>query len=453
MRIERIESEGLAHYSYFLADGDEAIVIDPRLDVDIYIRLALKEGCRITQILETHRNEDYLVGSVRLGNRTGAEIWHADAQLEYTYGRPAEEGQSFQAGRLQLNAMRTPGHTPGSMSYVLSTDDGTPWMVFSGDTLLAGDVGRTDLQGPERIEASAAALHDSLFRKLLPLGDDVILCPAHGSESVCGGSISDRPWTTIGLERRLNSKLRLDRDDFIEATAVERSKPPYFKQMEAGNLEGITLPSRLPIPPPMEVREFEELSRELLVLDARDHLAFGACHIPGAVSIWRDGIPNYAGWLLEPDRPLLLVVDREDLERTAHYLLRMGYIEQPGYLSGGMLRWQEAGLETASVPMISTQDLCRKLDEGGDDAILDIRADEERASDGRLHRALTIPLEDLPGRLDDIPENRLLNIFCGSGLRSMAAASLLLRSERDFEPRVVLGGAAGWKSARCPIEL
>ncbi len=453
MRIERIESKGLAHYSYFVADQGEALVIDPRLDGEVYTRLAREAGCRIGQILETHRNEDYLIGSVDLATRTGAAIGHADAQWDYAYGQAVAEGQCFQVGRLTLCAMHTPGHTPGSMSYVLSSDGGAPWMVFTGDALLAGDVGRTDLLGPDQMRSLGEALHNTLFEKLLPLGDEIIVCPAHGSGSACGGSISERPWTTIGVERNLNPKLRLKRDHFIDRVSVERDKPPYFREMEAGNLGGVILPTGLPVPPPVEPADFLRLSKRWTVLDARDHLAFGGCHIPGAISIWREGVSSYAGWLLEPRESLLLVCNQNDLEDLARRLVRMGFVELPGYLRGDLLGWQTAGLDTDSVPMMTTRELCRRLDDGEEVVILDVRETAERASDGTLPGALTIPLQHLPRRLASVPEGRTVDIFCGSGLRSMAAASLLLRSEKDHRPRVVLGGIQAWDSTACPVEL
>jgi hydroxyacylglutathione hydrolase len=172
MLFERIESEGLAHYSYLIGDQGQAVVIDPRRDCGVYVDAAERSGFHIATILETHRNEDYAIGSGELASRTGAEIWHADAQLDYQYGQPVEDGQTWSVGRLEVRALHTPGHTPGSMSYLLHDPDGTPWMVFTGDALFAGDVGRMDLLGADRLEEMAHALYASLFETLLPLGDE-----------------------------------------------------------------------------------------------------------------------------------------------------------------------------------------------------------------------------------------------------------------------------------------
>ena len=181
MLFERIESEGLAHYSYLVGDQREAVVFDPRRDCEVYVERAYEQGLAIKHVLETHRNEDYLIGSVELAERTDAEIWHADSQLQYRYGRPAEDGQTWKVGRLEVRAIHSPGHTPGSMSYLLHDPEGEPWVVFTGDALFAGDVGRVDLLGMDRAEELAAQLYDTIFGKLLPLGDGVIVCPAHGA--------------------------------------------------------------------------------------------------------------------------------------------------------------------------------------------------------------------------------------------------------------------------------
>ena len=189
MLFERIESEGLAQYSYLVGDQGEAIVIDPRRDCGIYIERAVQAGYRIVAILETHRHEDFTIGSVELAARLGAgaaDIWHADAGLDYLYGAAVQDGQTWQIGRLRLTALLTPGHTHGHMSYLLTDPTENPWVVFTGDALFAGDVGRTDLIDTQRTLEMGGLLYDTLFESLLPLGDHIIVCPGHGA-----GSLSD----------------------------------------------------------------------------------------------------------------------------------------------------------------------------------------------------------------------------------------------------------------------
>lgn len=453
MLFERIESEGLAHYSYLIGDGKEAVVIDPRRDCGVYVDKASKAGLRIKYILETHRNEDYLIGSVELAARTDAEIWHADAQMDYQYGQPVEDGQTWQVGGLEIEAIHTPGHTPGSMSYLLHDHTGAPWAVFTGDALFAGDVGRVDLLGMNRAEELAAMLYDSLFNKLLPLGDQVLVCPAHGAGSVCGSAIASRVWTTIGLERRLNPKLQYtDREQFVANVAQKLERPPYFRRMEPLNLEGAPILGTLPTPTPLTPGAFAEAAEEAAVLDTRTDLSFSAAHVPGSLSIWRGRLASFAGWFLTYEEPILLVTEEADPTPIVRHLIRIGYDDLDGSLAGGMLAWHMAGRKSASVNTITVQDLCHHLDTDGEAWILDVRSDEELASQGEIAGAHQIHITQLPHHLQEVPRDQPVYVFCGSGLRSMIGASLLRRQGWD-NVTVVLGGLAGWRSTTCPLEL
>ncbi len=451
MLFERIESKGLAHYSYLIGNGGQAVVIDPRRDCDIYVEKALRSGHRITHILETHRNEDYLIGSVALASRTGATIWHADAQWDYRYGQPVEDGQTWDVGPLQLEAIHSPGHTPGMMSYLLRDRGGAPWMVFTGDSLFAGDVGRMDLLGEDRMEEMAGQMYETLFEKLLPLGDEVIVCPAHGPGSVCGSAIADRAWTTIGLERKHNPELQFDdKETFVANVAQMLDRPPYFRRMEKGNLEGASLPNGLLAPQALSPTEFIRQAEKAMVLDTRMELGFGAAHVPTAISIWEDGVSSFAGWFLPYDRSILLVSDRDDPTQIMRYLVRLGYDDVAGYLGGGMLSWHKAGKISHSIGTITVHNLCDRLDAGEDFHILDVRSDEELETQGEIPTAQHIHVVDLPTRMDEVPRGRRTYIFCGSGVRSMMAASLLER-QGYTDLFVILGGVAGWNSTACPI--
>lgn len=452
MFIERIISEGIAHYSYLIIGSGEALVVDPRRDCEIYLEKTHKNGIRITHILETHRNEDYVIGSLELASRTGAKVWHADGQLDYQYGEPAEEGQEWKLSGAKLEALYTPGHTPGSMSYLLHDKSGAPWMIFCGDTLFAGDVGRVDLLGMDKAKELAELLYHTLFEKLLPLGDEVIVCPAHGAGSVCGSSITDRPWTTIGLERKLNPMLQFQgRDTFISEAVRELERPPYFHRMEKINVEGAPPLESLPVLLPLSPKEFTDRIKKSMVLDSRTELGFSAAHIPGSLSVWMDGIPTYSGWFLPYDQPLLLVTEDRDPSNTVKYLLRLGYDSIEGYLSGGMLAWHTAGMASDAVRTYTVQELCTLLDAGQIPLILDVRSREELDGEGQIPGALHIPITQLSLRIDEVPINKAVHIFCGSGLRSMIAASLLKRKGRNTVA-VVLGGFSGWNSTTCPVQ-
>lgn len=451
--FERIVSKGLAHYSYLVGDKFEAVVVDPRLDCEVYVEMASSEGMRIAHILETHRNEDYVVGSAELASRTGAQVWHADSQWNYGYGLEAEEGQRWKIGRLEIEAIHTPGHTPGSMSYLLRDPAGLPWVVFTGDVLFAGEVGRVDLLGKEKAPDMAGHLHESIFRRLLPLGDHVLVCPAHGAGSVCGEAIAERLWTTIGLERLHNPRLQhIDRDAFVaDLLKGQPERPPYFTHMEKLNLDGADL-ARLPDPKPLSPRDFEAMAKDAYVLDTRMELAFGAAHVPGAQSIWMDGLASFVGWYVPYEKPILLVTGSNDPQDTIRILVREGNENIAGFLAGGMLSWHMSGRNSDSIKTLTVHKLCRLLDKNGPDTIhiLDVRSDAELRKDGQVPNAQHIHVTQIPERMEEVPSDRTVHVFCGSGLRSMIVASFLQRNGwKDLE--VVLGGMAGWKSIKCPI--
>jgi hydroxyacylglutathione hydrolase len=447
MLLERLEARGLAQYTYFLADGGDAMVIDAHRDVEDSLQAAHKTDDRIRWVLETHRNEDFMVGSQTLADLTGAEIWHADGDLDYGYGRAVEDGRRWSLGDHTVEAIHTPGHTPGHMSYLLRTSDGTPWMLFSGDCLFAGGVGRTDLLGEGRLDELTGRLHDSLHSRVLPLGAHVLLFPAHGPGSACGSTIADRTWTTIGLEKALDPLLALEREEFVARQARMLERPPYFDAMERRNLQPDGL-ATVPWPPPLDPPAFARRAGDALVLDTRRPPAFLAAHVPGAVSIWRDGLGSWAGWLVRPDTPLLLVAEGDGLEPALRTLLRMGFDRVLGTLQGGMHAWHAGGLDSATIATVTAAELGRRSDAAEKIPVLDVRTPAEVETQilpGSQH----VPLTELSDRLDEVPTDRPTYIFCGSGLRSTVAASLLARAGHD-RLTVILGGMKGWNSAGLP---
>lgn len=443
MLLERIESAGLAQYSYILGDGSTAIVIDPRRDCDIYLELAHSAGMRITTILETHRHEDFAVGSVELATRTGAEIWHADAQLPYHYGKAVTEGQTWQAGSLKLEALLTPGHTEGSMSYLLRDAGGAPWIVFTGDALFAGEVGRVDFLGMDRAPELAGQLYDAIFGKLLPLGDGVLVGPGHGAGSPCGSAIADRAWTSLGLERTLNPRLQnTERETFIADVVRQLPKPPYFAAIERLNLEGAPILGGIPLPPLLSVADFSTQMSTALVVDVRSEFAFSTAHIPGAQFLDANRLAVFGGWFLPTDHPLLLVADGNSPREIMRTLIRLGYDNVRGMLAGGMTSWNVWAHPVETLPMVTAQALRQRLAEGEPAWLLDIRSAEELAS-GRIEGAQVLPIKQLQGRENEVPRDVPVYVFCGSGTRATIAASWLQRQGWQ-NLHVVLGGFWAW---------
>ena len=450
MIFERIKSEGLAHLSYFVGSGNEAIVIDPRRDCQIYLDIARREGMKIKYIFETHRNEDYVIGSLELKELTDAEIYHGKG-VDFKYGIFVSDGQEFNFGSMKLTALHTPGHTDESMSYALTYPESgkAPLMVFTGDALFVGDVGRTDLYGPEEIPRMAANLYESIFNKILPLGDGVILCPAHGAGSLCGGAISKREYSTLGLERIQNPALqRTDKEKFIKFKLEEKLEfPPYFKKMEQYNLQGPPLLKGLPVPELLFPKEFvKEMEKGAMVVDTRMPHSFGGAHIKGSYGIWLKGLPYYAGWVLPYDKPILLVLEEKDqLETAVSYLVRIGYDSIAGFLNGGISSWYMKALPVESLNLISVQSLKDKIEKNEEMVILDVRRDEEWEK-GHIEGARHVYVGHLEENLDKVPRNSPIIVYCDSSRRSNIAASILKKKGYDMVYNV-LGSMTAWKNA------
>lgn len=453
MIFERIKSEGIAHNSYLIGSENDAAVIDPRRDCQVYIDIAQQHGLKIRHIFETHRNEDYVIGSLELNNLSGAEIYHGP-RVDWKYGNILTNRQEFTIGALRLTAIHTPGHTDESMSYALVDLSSGPAtvMVFTGDALFVDDVGRTDLYGPEEASRMAANLYDSIFDKILPLGDGVILCPAHGAGSVCGLNIGERDESTLGIERAQNPLLQKSREDFIKHKVAEQpEKPYYFSQMEKYNLTGAPLLGCLPLPSPLTPSEFkEEMGKGAVVVDTSEPAAFGGAHIKGAYSIWLGGLPVFAGWVLSYNQPILLVLeDQGHLDRAVRYLIRAGYDNIKGYLKDGTEGWYNAGFPTESLPLLSVHQLKDKIDRGEDLLVLDTRGQDEWES-GHIEGALHLYVGHLEQRLAEVPGDKPIAVICNVGHRAGLGASVLLRAGCK-EVYNVLGSVKAWVAAGFPV--
>ncbi|MFP4054517.1 MAG: MBL fold metallo-hydrolase [Phycisphaerae bacterium] len=430
--LEVVRSPGLAHMSYMVGHAGHAAVIDARRDGEPYLDLAGKHDCRIDHIFETHKNEDYITGSLELQRRTGAQIHHGPG-LEWGFGNTVDDGDEFHIGNIRLRVLHTPGHTDDSISIALSDTSFSedPVAVFTGDALFLGDVGRTDFY-PDRPEEVAGLLYDSLFEKLLPLGDHVLLYPAHGAGSVCGSGMASRNFSSIGYERKYNPSLQVDsRDEFIQMKVNEHHyQPPYFRRMEEYNKEGSAPPlAELPSPEALEPGEFaDRMKKDAVVVDIRDPEAFAGSFVPGSINIPADMIAAYAGWLLPYDKTILLVAkDPPQVRQATRPFVRLGYDNLGGYLRGGLHGWETSGRPLDTLGVMTARELKNAMQAGHAPNVLDVRKIGEWQT-GHLESATHVFLGHLPEKLDEVPRDGEVVTFCGSGKRASIAASLLKRA-------------------------
>ncbi|MEO8636728.1 MAG: MBL fold metallo-hydrolase [Gemmatimonadales bacterium] len=442
----------LAHASYLIGDGGEAVVVDPSRDVQMYLDEAEAHGLTITWILETHLHADFVSGHLELAARTGATIGvGARAEAAYPH-RALVEGDTIRVGSVMLKVIETPGHTPESLSILICAPDGgeVPWGVLTGDTLFVGDVGRVDILSSRLpVVELAGLMYDSLHLKLLTLPDETRVYPAHGAGSLCGRNMGKETWSTIGRERAMNAALRpMSREDFIaEVTCDVPETPRYYLHSRDLNKAGPALVAERPMPPALTAAECAARVRDgALLLDTRPAAAFGVSHPAGALNVSLDGqFASWVGTLVRPDQPLVLIVESGRAEEAVLRLARVGYESVVGVIDGDLSGWDPEGLPLVTLDRLPAQSW---LDSGRN--VLDVRRSREW-NDFHLSGARHIPLAQLPERLGELDRTADWVVVCAGGYRSSIAASLLQRA--GFR-RVINGegGMDAWRKAGFPVE-
>jgi hydroxyacylglutathione hydrolase len=458
MYFEQFYLGCLAHASYMIGSEGVAAVVDPQRDVGCYLEQARAQGLRIAHVIETHLHADFVSGHRELAEHTGAEIWVGAAAGAMFPHRDARDGDEVRFGECRLRFLETPGHTPESIS-ILVTDlerSPAPFAVLTGDTLFIGDVGRPDLSPGFTAQELAATLHESVHRKLLTLPDDLLVYPAHGAGSLCGRNIGKERFSTIGRERISNYALRpMSRAEFVEMlTAQLPERPAYFASDAELNRIGASSISGLPALQPLD--GFEVLGRQReggVVLDTRPAQQFGEGHVPGSIHIGLSGqYASWAGTLLGLDVELVLVAeDAARLAESRMRLARVGIERIAGYLEEGIAGWKRAYLPLESVPQIEARKLNRLLGEyAGKMRLIDVRRPAEW-QEGHIEGAELKPLHQLQRLLDDLDAKVPLAVYCQGGYRSSIACSILERAGFTHVINLV-GGFEAWKAADLPRE-
>ncbi len=457
MFIRQLYTNCLSEAAYFIESEGEAAVIDPLRDIEDYLLLAKERNATIKYIFETHFHADFVSGHIDLSRATSAPIVYGP-QTETKYeATVAEDGQSFSIGKLQLTVLHTPGHTVESTCYLLKDEAGKDYAVFTGDTLFVGDVGRPDLiSGDETSEQMAGMLYESLQQNILPLADEVIVYPAHGPGSSCGKNIGSNTESTIGEQKQTNYALKQSsKEAFVQAVKEGLSKPPsYFPINAKINKEGYesinaVLDKGLT---ELTIQEFKsEIEKDAVVLDTRNASVFAEGFIPGSVFIGLEGkLAEWAGSLLPFDKPLILVTEKGQEKETIIRLARVGFPNIKGYLKGGFEAWKKAGEKTDLIVEVEADELAMDLPFDENLVVIDVRKEVEFA-DGHVKGAVNIPLGNMvdPASMADIEETDNLYLHCGSGFRSMIAASLLKRQGIHNLRNV----AGGWEKIKAESSI
>ena len=428
--------------SYILGDGDEAVVVDPRWDIDVYLEIAATERLRIAHVVDTHEHADHVSGRLRLAQATGAQP-HRSAIEAGPMPDTIAPGDQITVGALCLTAVATPGHRPEHLAFTVAdlTRSDEPWMLLSGDSLLVGDIARPDLA--VTATEGARALHASL-RRLLALDDHVEVWPAHIGGSLCGGAgLSGKTSSTVGFERRHNHLLELDEPRFVAGlTASLPSRPPNIDR-----IVGLNRRTSGAWPAGPDVLAGSALRRALAghatVIDSRTPPEFDTGHIAGSINlpVSSPGVGTRAGWALDPADPVVIVAgDDAEGRQMVSALQAVGFWQLEGMCIADPDAWQRASIPVARAGAWDLEQLAAGLRQDVVD-LVDVREPREWTS-GHIAGSHHVPLH----RLRDVASiilpqrGRTTAVACAAGVRAAFAASLLRRAGRTDVVRVAGGG-------------
>lgn len=438
MFFQHVYDKSLAQASYFIgcqAKG-EAIVIDAQRDIDVYLEIARQNNMKITHVTETHIHADFLCGSRELAAVTGAEMYLSDEGGEdWQYAFPhvgLKHGDKISVGNLTLEVLHTPGHTPESISFLLTDHPATnkPVMVFTGDFVFVGDIGRPDLLekaagliGTQ--EKGAKQMYESIQR-FAELPEYVQVWPAHGAGSACGKALGAVPSSTVGYEKIRNWAFQYEDNEagFIEYLLEGQPEPPkYFAKMKHLNKVNRPLLVEVPKHPKLTKEQFlTAYENGLKVIDTRNKADFATGFIPGSINIQgNNSFSTWAGWLLNYQEQFILIADDNQMEDLTRKLMRIGLDNIYGYISDV----NDLGLELETEKIIGIDEFKSYI--GNPDAqIVDVRGYSEYDA-YHVEGADNVFVGTLPDNLDKFSKDKQIIIHCQSGDRATIAQSLLAK--------------------------
>lgn len=426
MYIEQLYTNCLAEAAYYIESEGEAAIIDPLRETDPYVELASRRNARIKYVFETHFHADFVSGHIDLSRKVKAPIIYGPGAITEYDVYNAQDDEKFALGKVTIQAVHTPGHTPESACYLLIDENGKKHAIFTGDTLFVGDVGRPDLlDGTISSEELAGQMYDSLNNKIKTLPDDVIVYPAHGPGSACGKNIGKETSSTIGEQKKFNYALQtMSREEFIfKLTDGIQPPPQYFFEDARINKEGydpiedVISQNTKPLSP----AEFKKVVEQgAIILDTRSADDFEKGFVPGSINIGLNGqFAVWVGTLIDINKKLVLITENGKEKETVLRLARVGYENVKGYLDGGVFAY---GNELDKVRSINAEDVKIELAKGT--AVLDVRKPGEW-NIGHVRDGIFLPLSEFPSNLIGLDRSQPYIIHCGGGYRSMTAISIM----------------------------
>lgn len=455
MIFEQHYLDCLSQASYVIGDEGtgRAVVVDPRRDISPYLESAQEHGLTIELVIETHFHADFLSGHLELAAATGAEIAYADSAVTEFESRGLADGERISLGDVTLEIRHTPGHTPESISVVVyeHADDAEPYGVLTGDTLFIGDVGRPDLLASKGVAADdlAELLFDSLHQKLMTLPDATRVYPAHGAGSACGKNLSTDTSSTIGEQRAGNYAVQpMSKEAFVAAVTEGQSAPPaYFAYDAMLNRENRPLLDESAEPPALSVDDIVRRQRAgAVILDARDPVEFAHGHLIGSINIGMAGrYAEFAGGVIQPGAPIVLVADEGMAREAKNRLARIGFDNVVGHLAAVDEAFLTHPDEVATGSRVDVAGLRDAMADIDDLQLVDVRQPGETEG-GVIEGATLVPLTQLNQRLASLDASKPTIVYCAGGYRSSIAASRLAAAGFD-DVSDLLGGYGAWTAS------
>lgn len=419
----------LAHYSYLLVSGDEALVVDPGRDVSVYLDQAKKEGARITGVFLTHNHADFVAGHLELVKRANCPIYASAASGGGFRFQPLKEGSTIEVGEALVKILVTPGHTPEGVCGLVASKSNPkePLLLLSGDTLWVGRLGRPDLLEDDTTAATLASLaFDSWTHKLRHLPDNIAMFPAHGGGFLCGVRLSDEPTSILGTEKQANSLLQLkNRMEFVAAFLEGLPEVPQsFRHIADLNKQGPHVVDWEKQPAPAAISAGLKNPKQSYVVDLRRPQDYAAGHIPNAINIGlQGGLETWVRTLVPWDANLMLYGSPAELQAGAWRLQRVGY-QARGITPES---WEKSRIPLVKSDLVKPEELKVRME--GDDSplVLDVRSPQDWTTQ-RLGNLLHLPLDRLallaPTQLD--PALPVITV-CDSMYCSSLAVGILER--------------------------